>query len=1148
MALDSQRAKSVFLAAAGRPAEERAAFLDEACAGEAELRRRVEQLLAAHDRPDSLPEAPPDAGPTRGSAPEEGRAPAGPAEGPGTVIGPYKLLQQLGEGGMGTVYLAEQSRPVRRMVALKIIKPGMDTRQVLARFEAERQALALMDHPHIARVLEGGTTDSGRPYFIMELVKGVPITRYCDERRLSPRQRLELFVPVCQAVQHAHQKGVIHRDLKPSNVLVCLYDGRPVPKVIDFGIAKAAGQQLTERTLFTEVGQVVGTLEYMSPEQAEVNQLDIDTRSDIYSLGVLLYELLTGSTPLERKRLKSVALLEVLRLIREEEPPRPSTRLSESKDTLASISAQRQTEPARLAKLVRGELDWIVMKALEKDRGRRYETANGFAADVQRYLADEPVLACPPSASYRLRKFVRRHRGPVLAAAVILLLLLGGIVGTSLGLLQARTSEQRAEGAAIKAGEERDAANEARAAEKLERQRAVDLGKELRRRLYVAQMNQAGQATASPFGLGRVAELLAGWGEGRPDVRGWEWYYLYAQCHQDLLTIPVTSSRVFSVAWSPDGTRLATSQGHIGRPRIWDAATGKEAVVLEWGDINQEVGWDMGPLCIAWSPDGTQLACTYRPAFHGAFAIWDVATGKRCLTIEPRGLALGSIAWAPDSRRLAWGDTGPDIRILDAKTGKLNLTLKGHTRQVWSTAWSHDGTRLASADVQGSLKIWDVASGTVALDITVQPWARVSWSPDDSRLASAGAGDLVQILDTATGKQLGVNHFNTRQSQSVAWSPDGTRLALGTDQGEVKITDAATAKFLFALRGHTGEVRCVAWSPDGKRLASTSDDGTVKVWDANHPDGLPVVFAKGWIEARDVSWSPDGKRLASGGNRGGNVTIWNVAARSGTTTLHDPVTLRESNAAGATTVSWKPDGTRLASADAAGIFIWDAATGKELRTLRGHGMQSLAWSPDGTRLASSAPGGRVIIWDPAAGEQIRTLIPNNLPANTVSSVAWSPDGTRLAAACGRVVIWDTSTGLSTRVFEGHGSSVNWVAWCPTGTRLASVGWWDRAIHVWDASTGRVFCTLKGHTDFVHMFSWSPDGKRLASCSNDGTLKLWDPTTGEVVVTLPNGAAPRCLAWSPDGSRLAVGDAHAIRCLAAAPGYRLAGRPGAGKQE
>ena len=356
-------------------------------------------------------------------------------EGRGTVIGPYKLLEPIGEGGMGTVWMAEQTDPIQRRVAVKVVKEGMDSRQVLARFEAERQALALMEHPHIAKVLDAGKTPSGRPYFVMELVKGRPITNYCDEKRLGVRERLVLFGDVCRAVQHAHQKGIIHRDLKPSNVLVAPYDGKPVVKVIDFGVAKATGQRLTDKTLFTSFGALVGTPEYMSPEQAEVNNQDIDTRSDIYSLGVLLYELLTGSTPLTRKRLREVAILEVLRAIREEEPPRPSTRLSESKDSLPSISAQRQSEPAKLTKLVRGELDWIVMKALEKDRNRRYETANGFAVDVERYLADEPVLACPPSAWYRLRKLARRNRGRFVAAGVLglaLVVAVGGIGWTTL--------------------------------------------------------------------------------------------------------------------------------------------------------------------------------------------------------------------------------------------------------------------------------------------------------------------------------------------------------------------------------------------------------------------------------------------------------------------------------------------------------------------------------------------------------------------------------------------------------------------------------------------------------------------------------------------------------------------------------------------
>ncbi len=432
---DRDISEEVFLGAlSNSSAAVRMDYLNEACDGDILLRQRVDALLAAyHDESNflKLPDA------------EAAFSAAAISEGPGRTIGRYKLLEEIGEGGFGVVFMAEQEQPVRRKVALKIIKAGMDTRQVVARFEAERQALAMMDHPNIAKVLDAGATDTGRPYFVMELIKGIPITKYCDEQSLSIRDRMQLFIQVCHAVQHAHQKGIIHRDLKPSNVLLTLHDDKAVPKIIDFGVAKATEGKLTDKTLFTGFRQLIGTPTYMSPEQAQFSGIDIDTRSDIYSLGVLLYELLTGTTPLDAKTLLSAAFGEIQRMIGEEEPPKPSTRLSTlAADTQTARASQRRSDPKRLTQQLRGDLDWIVMRCLEKDRSRRYETAAGLAEDVQRYLNDEPVLARRPTRWYRLKKFIRRNKVGVLAGSAILATLLFGLTLSSVGFLRASRQEQ----------------------------------------------------------------------------------------------------------------------------------------------------------------------------------------------------------------------------------------------------------------------------------------------------------------------------------------------------------------------------------------------------------------------------------------------------------------------------------------------------------------------------------------------------------------------------------------------------------------------------------------------------------------------------------------------------------------------------------
>ena len=473
---------------------ERAAFLDQECAGNPKLRQGVEALLAADAAAGKFLDQP---HPAAGQADRTGAYIGGEADQAANLVGSviagkYKLLQLVGEGGMGAVYMADQTEPIKRRVAVKLIRTERgNSKTILSRFEAERQAIALMDHPHIAKLLDAGTTDEpqaqgrpslGFPYFVMELVKGVPLTQYCDEHRLSILDRLNLFQQICSAVQHAHQKGIIHRDLKPGNILVESHDDKPVPKVIDFGLAKAtSGMQLTEHTLFTALGTVAGTPLYMAPEQAKFNAIDVDTRADIYALGVILYELLTGTTPIERETFKKAAFDEILRVVREQEPPTPSKRLSSTNST-PSVAANRQMEPLKLGRFVKGELDWIVMKALSKERDRRYETANGFAKDIERFLNHEPVLAGPPSAGYRLKKFVRRNRPQVIAASLVVLALVGGIVGTTFGLVRAekqRGIAEERERDALKAADEERQAKRREAEQRAKAEKARDRTREV---------------------------------------------------------------------------------------------------------------------------------------------------------------------------------------------------------------------------------------------------------------------------------------------------------------------------------------------------------------------------------------------------------------------------------------------------------------------------------------------------------------------------------------------------------------------------------------------------------------------------------------------------------------------------------------------
>ena len=804
--------REIYSGALEKPsAAERAAFLDGACLGDHALRQRLEALLGEHAELGSFLESPL----AVLAIPTIAHSPAAP-EGLGTVIGPYKLLQPIGEGGMGTVYMAEQTHPVRRTVALKLIKAGMDSRPVLARFGAERQALALMDHPNIAKVFDAGTTDTGRPYFVMELVKGIPITKFCDERRLTLRERLELAIPVCQAVQHAHQKGVIHRDLKPSNVLIALYDGQPVPKVIDFGVAKATGPRLTDETLYTEFGAVVGTLEYMSPEQAELNQLDIDTRSDIYSLGVLIYELLTGSTPLEHKRLKSVLFLEVLRLIREEESPRPSRRLSTTEE-LPSIAACRDVEPRKLRGLVRGELDWIVMKALEKDRNRRYETANGLAADLRRYLDDEPVQACPPSAAYRLRKLARRNKALLTMLAVVFLALIAGTaVATwqairathSDGLARTRLqAEVKAQDATLAQLRLTEAAEDQAMHRLFDSRLAQAKAGALSRR--VGQRFDSLDAVAQAFKIARDLNL----GEER----------LLELRNAAIACVALPDLRIVKKwkSWSD------TWNVHFDSTLERYARVDRQGVVhihraTDDAEICRLQGMGPGEGWARFSPDGQHLALS--PA-AGGFKVWNLA-GPQPVVVMEKGSAAGGSWFSPDSRRLAIGYADSSIRLYELPAGRQRTRLDGIPGpQSW--AFHPDGRQLAVSCATG-IRVYDLETVRIQADLRQKTGVEgAAWHPDGKTLAVVGGDSRIYLWDVALGKQTHVLEGCRNRGIWIGFNHAGDLLASGGWEGVLRLWDPRTGQQLFSMPASTDAL----FSLDDRLLAYDGRDNKLGLWE-----------------------------------------------------------------------------------------------------------------------------------------------------------------------------------------------------------------------------------------------------------------------------------------------------------------------------
>ncbi len=1076
----------------------------------------------------------------------------------GRQIGPYKLLEQIGEGGMGVVYVAEQKEPVRRKVALKVIKPGMDTQQVVARFEAERQALAMMNHPNIAKVLDAGATEAGRPYFVMELVKGVPITEFCDQQKTDTRQRLQLFITLCQAVQHAHQKGLIHRDLKPSNVLVEMHDVTPVPKVIDFGVAKAIGQQLTEKTLHTGFSQMIGTPLYMSPEQAGQSSIDVDTRSDIYSLGVLLYELLTGTTPFDKDILTKAGYDELRRIIREDEPPRPSARVSTLQaNALSTVSDRRKVEPRKLSGQLRGELDWIVMKSLEKDRNRRYESASALAADVERYLKDEPVQACPPSVTYRWLKVARRYKAAAMVAAMVTFTILGSAAFSAGKYVDERAARRDAE-------EQKLAAfRSARKAENQATEATRQRGEAVRQKAEVERQRNAARQNLY-FADTRLAYVDIGFGnptrardsllshfpdQGEADHRSWEWHYLLGRSHE-----------------------------------------AEQALYGHWSDVDD----------IAWSPDGNYIASA---SYDGSARVWDAKTGKQLRCFDQGSTIKTCIGWSPDSRKLAWGSAMDEaaLRVWNRDTDKIAIVY-GHLGSIWAVAWSHDGKYVATGSIHhaelprelGNVRIWDVETlESVAQFTSAYHALSVSWSPDDKLLGVAdSSGDGRVIWDIASQQQL--PDIITERATCVAWHPTDPQLAVGDNLGNCLIWDRRSQTTIRQWKAHQAELSDLKWSGDGTRLLSSGHDGMVKLWDAREGRELKSLAAHAGF-ANSVAWDPSGRRFASCGSEGA-IRVWTAESRPSPlvidTKLHGTLDLAWDN---------ESSGLLLASGEAGKIGVWEARSGKMLEEIpvrqdsnrrlvsfrhvierssspgnapavvsvsgvpasdwlakavspaafkfgqfrddaglspdrrriayisgstpyyeiplirdldsdrvvqcsEVYSSAGAAWSPNGRLLAvvghgSNDDGGNlayagwVHVFDTDSGKRLRKLRIGTARLQG-TAVAWSHDGRKFAAgnAEGLCEIWASDSGRKLVSARIHSSRVNDVAWSLDDQRVASGGI-DAQVRLWDSSTGQQLLALEPHGNPICHIRWSPDGQKLAAVSEDGVIRVWDATKG-----------------------------------------------------
>jgi serine/threonine protein kinase/WD40 repeat protein len=1097
MDAQSNREIEIFNSALEQPTPaERAAYLDGACRDDAELRARIEALIRADEQAggflpteDAKPQA---AELAKTFAMTTGQFPI--TEKAGDRIGRYKLLQQIGEGGCGVVYMAEQQEPVRRKVALKIIKLGMDTKSVIARFEAERQALALMDHPNIAKVLDAGATEAGRPYFVMELVHGTKITDYSDEHNLDIRTRLDLFIQVCQAVQHAHQKGIIHRDIKPSNILVTLRDGVPVPKVIDFGIAKATtDQRLTDKTVFTAFEQFMGTPAYMSPEQAEMSEQGIDTRSDIYSLGILLYELLTGGTPFDAKQLLQSGLDAMRKTIRETEPPRPSTKLGTMLAAdLGAVAQRHSAESPKLVHLIRGDLDWIVMKALEKDRTRRYETANGLAADIKRHLNSEPVVARPPSNLYRLEKLVRRNRLASFAALAIFISLLAGLVATNYFRFKERQvlhdpylTEARALRISGRAGQRFDSLRAVQKAAAIRRDAAVrdaaiaalaltDLrwinsknlprgtpGQRIRFNApfdkYACVGKNGNIAIRSVADDHTIAELAAP-GLRPVDLCGFSsdsrylkvvyfdsshhathWVWDVTEQNPVLKSLPGGRMDLGAFRFSPN-SRFLSRSSLDGICSIYDLSSGQEVKHL-----NLRQGYNDAIM----SPDDTLLAANSDGVLR--VDIRELATGSNILTLACPA-SVTTLAWSLDSKKLAVGCDDARIYLWNIPDGTQPLVLAGHFARITGLTFNHAGDLLGSGSWDGVARLWDVFSGKTIAALPGTGFGDSEFTPDDQSLGPIDDGatkfGLSEVAHHGEYRLL-ANPYARQEYGAIGvdFSADGRIVTAGTE-GHVCFWDVVTGKEIGEIPTEN------SWSkifhPDGTSLLIS-----------DRTNGITVRSLEKMETMNSITYRLGSPRLLFAG-RG----------------FREAAISRDSHLA----VAQHEDGDAL-------VFDLQRPSAKPVRLCKHYKIDYISISADGHwAAAGSWHTPWVRIWDARTGDYQTVL---EMPART--RITFSPDGKWLATATTEYQLWHVGTWLPKGV-PIPGQKIpqdNSLAFNSDG-RLMAITEDLNKIQLRETASGKVLATLES-PDAITLANlrFSPDDTRLAASRNDGNFELWD---------------------------------------------------------